>query len=116
MHHRPQEHAPRILAQNRRHYERLVDMARHYAGLGDVERVLRGAMFAANYAWLAPVGLLSDLRLERLVVHAVRGAGVATVDGDRRSGRILHVLSEAYGVSFPRPTGSVDTLGRRRAG
>lgn len=98
MHHRPSEHAPTILAQNRRHYEGLVGLVRHYADQGDAERVLRGAMVAANYAWLAPVGLLSDLRLERLVVSAVRGSGTVTVDGDRRRGRVLHVLSEAYAV------------------
>jgi glycosyltransferase involved in cell wall biosynthesis len=96
--HRPLEHSPRVLAENRRHYELLVEMARHYAGQGDVERVLRAAMAAANYAWLAPVGLLSDVRLERTVVHAVRGSAAVSVDGDRRAGRVLHVLSEAYSV------------------
>ncbi|MFP5369221.1 MAG: hypothetical protein ACLGI3_00495, partial [Actinomycetes bacterium] len=96
--HRPLEHAPAVLAENRRHYELLVEMARHYAGQGDIENTLRAATGAANYAWLAPVGLLSDLRLERIVVHAVRGSGSVTVDGDRRSGRVLHVLTEAYSV------------------
>jgi hypothetical protein len=73
-------------------------MAGHYAGRGDGERLLRATTMAATYAWLAPVGLLSDLRLERAVVHAVRGSGVVTVDGDRRGGRVLHVLSEAYAI------------------
>ena len=94
--HRPLEHTPGVIAQNRRHYEHLVEMVRHYAGRGDVERLLRAATGAANYAWLAPVGLLSDVRLERAVVHAVRGSGQVTVDGDRRGGRVLPVLSEAY--------------------
>ena len=96
--HRPLAHAPDVLAENRRRYERLVDTVEHYAGQGDVERVLRAATVAANYAWLAPVGLLSDVRLERTVVHAVRGSGRVTVDGHRQSGRVLHVLSEAYSV------------------
>ena len=94
--HRPLEHTPGVVADNRRHYEHLVEMVRHYAGQGDVERMLRAATWAANYAWLAPVGLLSDVRLERAVVHAVRGSGPVTVDGGRRAGRVLHVLSEAY--------------------
>jgi hypothetical protein len=73
-------------------------MAEHYAAQADVERVLKAATLAANYAWLAPIGLLSDVRLERTVVHAVRGSGRVTVDGDRRGGRVLHVLSEAYAI------------------
>lgn len=96
--HRPLEHSRRVLADNRRHHGLLVAMARHYAEQGDVERVLRAAMAAANYAWLAPVGLLSDLDLERTVVRAVGGAGAVRVDGDRHTGRVLHVLSEAYSV------------------
>lgn len=96
--HRPLPHTPAVLAQNRRHYERLVELAVHHAGRGDVERVLRAATVAGNYAWLVPVGLLSDLRLERTVVHAVRGPGAVTVDGGRETGRVLHVLSEAYAV------------------
>ncbi|TYP86320.1 glycosyltransferase family 4 protein [Blastococcus xanthinilyticus] len=95
---RPQDHVPGVLAQNRGHYELLVAMVRHYAERGDVEHVLRAAMLAANYAWWAPTGLLSDLRLERTVVSAVRGSGSVTVDGDRRGGRVLHVLSEAYSI------------------
>lgn len=96
--HRPLEIAPRVLAENRRRYELLLDMARHYAARDDVERVLAAAMLAANYAWLAPVGLLSDTRLERIVVHAVRGPARVSVDGDRHEGRVLHVLSEAYSI------------------
>ena len=96
--HRPLTHAPTVIARNRRHHERLVDLVRHYAGQGDVERALRAATGAANHSWLVPTGLLSDLRLERAVVHAVRRSGRVTVDGDRRSGRVLHVLSEAYSV------------------
>lgn len=65
---------------------------------GGTERVLRATLLAADDAWVARVGLLSGLRLERTVVHAVRGAGVVTVDGGRRAGRVLHVLSEAYGT------------------
>ncbi|MDT0278403.1 glycosyltransferase [Blastococcus goldschmidtiae] len=87
-----------VLAQNRQHYELLVWMAQRYAAVGDVEKVLRTAMLAGNYALWLPVGLLSDLRLERIVVSAVRGTGAVTVDGDRRNGRVLHVLSEAHGI------------------
>jgi hypothetical protein len=96
--HRPLEHAPSVLAENRRHYEALVEVALHHAALGDAERVLRAAMLAGRYAWLAPIDLLSDLRLERAVVHAVRGSGSVAVDGNRRSGRVLHVLSEALSI------------------
>ncbi|WP_346621874.1 hypothetical protein [Blastococcus montanus] len=95
---RPQEEQPGLLAQNRRHYELLVSMTQRYAARGDVENVLRTAMVAANYALWLPVGLLSDLRLERTVISAVRGTGSVTVDGDRRNGRVLHVLSEAHGI------------------
>ena len=87
-----------MLADNRRHYELLVEMTRHYADRGDGERMLRAAMVAANYAWLAPIDLLSDVRLERTVVHTIRGTGTVTVDGGRRNGRVLHVLSEAYTI------------------
>jgi hypothetical protein len=96
--HRPLPHAPRVLAGNREHYELLLDMVRHHAAQEDVERTLRSAMLAANYAWLAPVGLLSDMRLERLLVHAVRGGGTVTVDGARENGRVLHVLTQAYPI------------------
>jgi hypothetical protein len=81
--HRPLQHTPGVLAENRRRYELLVEMVEHYAAQADVERVLKAATLAANYAWLAPIGLLSDVRLERTVVHAVRGSGRVTVDGDR---------------------------------
>lgn len=96
--HRPQPHAAAVVRENRRHYELLVEVAERYAAQGDVEHLLRAATVAANYAWLAPVGMLADLRLERAIVHAVRGPGRVTVDGDRRTGRVLHVLSEAYSV------------------
>jgi hypothetical protein len=95
---RPSQRTATVLAENRRHYELVVEMARRYAEQGDVEHVLRAGLLAANYAWTVPVGLLSDLRLERTVVHAVRGSGTVTVDGGRRTGRVLHVLSEAYSV------------------
>jgi hypothetical protein len=104
---RPQAHTTAVLAENKRNHEKLVAMARHYAARGDVERLLRAATLAAQYAWLAPVGLLSDLRLERLVVEALGGSGTVTVDGDRRGGRVLHVLTEAY------PTGGHTRLAAR---
>ena len=94
--HRPPPHTHRVLAENRARYGRLVDLVAHHAAQGDVEQVLRSATVAANYAWQAPTGLLSDPSLERLVVSAVRGAGRVTVDGTRSAGRVLHVLSEAY--------------------
>lgn len=95
---RPQKHTAGVVAENRRRYELLVGMVGHYAEQDDVENVLRAAMLAGNYAWWAPVGLLSDLRLERIIVRAVRGAGSVTVDGGRRGGRVLHVLSEALSL------------------
>jgi hypothetical protein len=87
-----------VVAENRRRYGRLVELVEHYAATGDVEGVLRTATVAAYYAWQAPTGLLSDPTLERLVVSAARGGGRATVDGARSTGRVLHVLSEAYDV------------------
>src|SRR4051794_41053809 len=96
--HRPAAYAPRVLAENRRRFELLVELTRHYAGRGDAERVLRAAMLAGQYAFLAPVGLLSDVRLERAVIDAVRGPNPVRVDGGRSAGRVLHVLSEAYSV------------------
>ena len=95
---RSQDHIPGVLAGNARHYELLMSIVEHYAAEEDTEYLLRAAMLAANYAWWTPVGLLSDLRLERAVVRAVRGSGTVTVDGDRRGGRVLHVLSEAHAV------------------
>ena len=95
---RSQDSATGALAENRRHYELLVSMVRHYADRGDVEHALRAGMLAGNFAWWTPVGLLSDLRLERLLVEAVRGSATPTVDGGRRGGRVLHVLSQAYSL------------------
>jgi hypothetical protein len=57
-------------------------MVEHYAAQAGIELVLEAATPAANSARLAPIGLLSDARLERTVVHAVRGSGRVTVDGD----------------------------------
>ncbi len=94
--HRPPAHAAPVLAENRRNYDRLVDVVRAHAERGDVERVLRSATFAAGYGWLSPVGLLSDPVLERLVVSTVNGGVQPTVDGTREHGRVLHVLTEAY--------------------
>lgn len=97
--HRPPEHAHRVLAENRRRYDRLVDVVRWHAASGDVERVLRSATLAAGYGWWAPMGLLADPELERLVVRTVRRGGPPpTVDGGRDDGRVLHVLTEAYGT------------------
>jgi hypothetical protein len=67
----------------------------HHAAAGDPEHVLRSATRAAHYAWRFPTGLLADPRLERLVVGAVAD-GPVTVDPEARTGRVLHVLSEAY--------------------
>ncbi|RZU34556.1 hypothetical protein [Blastococcus saxobsidens] len=96
--HRPPAHTHQVLDDNRRTYDRLVELVRTHAARGDVERVLRTATMAASYGWQAPTGLLSDPELERLVVHAVRGATPPTVDGGRDTGRVLHVLTEAYGT------------------
>lgn len=95
--HRSLAAASRVRAENRRHLELLVQMTQRWADQGDAERVLRAATVAAGYAWSAPTGLLGDLRLERAVVHAVRGpVGAVEVDGERRTGRVLHVASEVY--------------------
>ena len=94
--HRPPDSASRVLRENRSRYGDLVDVVRRYAGEGDPERVLRAATLAANYAWRSPVGILADPALERLVVGSVRGPGRTEVDGSRDSGRVLHVLTEAY--------------------
>lgn len=107
--HRPAAHTRSTLRENRRTYDQLVQITRAHAAAGDAERVLQSAMWAANYGWLAPTGRVGDIALERLVVHAVRGDGEVVVDGGRRSGRILHVVSEAY------PTGGHTRLVSRWA-
>ena len=95
--HRPPEQAHRVLAENRRRYDRLVDVVRTHAAAGDTERVLRSATLAAAHGWWAPMGLLADPELERLVVRTSRRAGPPpTVDGERDTGRVLYVLTEAY--------------------
>lgn len=107
--HRPAPGTRSTLAENRRTYEQLVELTRHHAAAGDTERVLQSALWAANYGWLAPTGRVGDVELERLVVHAVRGGGTVVVDGGRRAGRVLHVVSEAY------PTGGHTRLVARWA-
>ena len=97
MHRFPAE-APRVLAAHRRTYDRLVEVVQRHAGDGDVERVLRSATLAAAYGWWAPMGMLADPLLERLVVDSVRDGQRPVVDGARGTGRVLHVLSEAYAV------------------
>jgi hypothetical protein len=95
--HRPPAGALGRLRENRARYERAVEIVRHRARGADLEGVLRSATVAANFAWRAPIGRLADPELERLVVGSVRGdGGRARVDGTGTSGRVLHVLSEAY--------------------
>ena len=90
-------HAPSRLRENRRRYDQIVEVVARRASDGDLERVLRGATVAANYAWHAPIGVLNDPVLERLVTTLARDGGAAPVlDGTRDAGRVLHVLSEAY--------------------
>ncbi|MBN1091623.1 hypothetical protein JKP75_02950 [Blastococcus sp. TML/M2B] len=87
------------IAIHREHYDRLVEVAAAYAGQGDLERVLLTATMAGNLPWHAPVGLLGDPVLERLVVSTARaGAPAPEVDGQRDRRRVLHVLTEGYGV------------------
>ncbi|RBY77051.1 hypothetical protein DQ239_12890 [Blastococcus sp. TF02-09] len=97
MHRFPAE-APRVLAAHRQTYDRLVEIVQRYAVDGDVERVLRSATLAAAYGWWAPMGMLADPLLERLVIDAVRDGQPPVVDRARSTGRVLHVLSEAYAV------------------
>lgn len=106
MHRSPAE-APHVLAAHRRTYDRLVEVVQRHAEAGDVERVLRSATLAAAYGWWAPMGMLADPLLERLVVDAVRDGRRPVVDGSRRTARVLHVLSEAY------PVGGHTRLARR---
>lgn len=95
--HRPPAAARPVLRQNRARYQGLVENVRRYAEEGDLEHVLRSATLAAHYGWQAPGGLLSDPGLERLVVASVRGQGRPTLDSGRTGGRVLHVLTQAYG-------------------
>lgn len=91
--------APDRLAQNRKRYVQLVRVVKAHAGRGDLERVLRSAVIAGNLGWRAPTGFLNDPELERLVIDTARAGGdAAHVDGGRTSGRVLHVLSEGYGI------------------
>lgn len=96
-------------AQNRARYDEIVDLVRSYARRGDVERVLLTSALAGNFAWHAPVGLLADPDLERIVLDAT-GAEVSAgvrVDRGRATGRVLHVLTEGY------QTGGHTRLARR---
>ncbi|MGY1601111.1 hypothetical protein [Geodermatophilus sp. SYSU D00815] len=86
------------LQDNRQTYEQIVAAVRSHARRGDVERVLRTATVAANFAYNAPTGALADPELERLVRDAVRGDGAVRVDRQREDGRVLHVLTEGYAV------------------
>ncbi|SDF25499.1 hypothetical protein SAMN05660662_1569 [Blastococcus aurantiacus] len=91
--------ALRRVAAHREQYDRLVEVVEAYARQGDLERVLLTATLIGNMTWCAPVGLLADPRLERAVVSAARAGGPAPeIDGQRARGRVLHVLSETYGV------------------
>lgn len=95
--HRAPTHAEPRLRENRRRYDQIVAVARRRAARGDLEGVLRSATVAANYAWRAPIGSLTDPDLERLVTSAARGGDASPrVDSARSDGRVLHVLSEAY--------------------
>ena len=97
--HRVPPTAHHRVQQNRRRYDQAVDVVRRRADAGDLEGVLRSATVAANLAWWAPVGLLNDPELERMVVDtAGEGAAPASVRTDQRDDRVLHVLSEAYGT------------------
>lgn len=84
--------------ENRKTYDQLVAVVRSHGRRGNVERVLRSATVAANFAWHSPIGTLSDPVLERLVRDAVRRDGDVRIDPDRGDGRVLHVLSEGYAV------------------
>ncbi|MDH2416927.1 glycosyltransferase [Nocardioides sp. CER19] len=90
-------HTDRALAANRRAYDALVGVAEERLAAGDAEGVLHVATTAAHLAWMMPVGRLADPRLEGLVARAVRGdAPAPEVGGERGTGRVLHVLTEAY--------------------
>ena len=97
MHRTPTE-ATAVVAAHRQTHDRLVEIVRRHAGRGDTERVLRSATLAASHAWWGPTGLLADPVLEGLVIDAVADGRPPVVDGGRRTGRVLHVLSEAYDV------------------
>ena len=87
------------LARNRARYDALVDVAEQCLAAGQPERALAAAAVAAYFAWGGAVGVLTDPRLERLVVLAARGeAAPPVVDADRDTGRVLHVLSESYAI------------------
>jgi hypothetical protein len=96
MHRVPAAALPRLRV-NRARYRLAVEVVRRRHAQGDAEGVLRAATVAANVGWRAPSELLNDPQLERLVISAVRRGGDApVVDAGRSTGRVLHVLSEAY--------------------
>ena len=86
------------LLENQRTYRQLVDVVRRYAERGDLERVLRAATVAGNFAWAAATGAVADPDVERLVLRATRPDGEVFIDRSGGDGRILHVLSEGYPV------------------
>jgi glycosyltransferase involved in cell wall biosynthesis len=96
MHRVPPAALPRLRA-NRARYDQALEIVRARHARGDVEGVLRSATVAANVGWRAPSDLLNDPQLERLIVSAVRGSAAAPeIDRRRSTGRVLHVLTEAY--------------------
>ncbi|SDJ36528.1 hypothetical protein SAMN05444157_3018 [Frankineae bacterium MT45] len=93
------ETAAGALLRNRAAYDALVRVAERCAADNDVERVLRAAAVAADFAYVSPIGVLADPHLESLVITAVRGDEPAPlVERDRRTGRVLHVLTHASGI------------------
>jgi len=95
--HRVPAQVPALLAQNRARYDRLLAVTAAHASAGDPERVLRSAALTAAFGWAAPHGRLADPELEGMVTAAF-GGGATRVDGGRSTGRVLHVLTEAYAV------------------
>jgi glycosyltransferase involved in cell wall biosynthesis len=97
MHRAPATAPPRV-RENRQRYDQLVGIVDRRSRDGDLEGTLRSATVAANFAWRAPTGLINDPDLERMVVGAARGDARPPHLRPAGSGRVLHVLSEAYTV------------------
>lgn len=91
------------LDRNRESFERLLALASRYAARGRRDLAAAWAEMAADHAWNGHPGFFVDDRLERLLGQI--GAAATTPsrsrvfsDGSNSPRRVLHVLTEAYGI------------------
>jgi len=92
-----------FLLKNGRFYDRLVARVERLDAMGDDERTLRWIALAAEVAWTAHPGRLSDGRLEAIAIRIGQRLEVPPPAGERAVGqqaarRVLHVATTVYGT------------------